>query len=157
MAKGNEMSRRVLYLDCAGGAAGDMVLCALTEAADCAAVVEALPSALGFSDITMNQMHYLETIAMLSNPTSGDLADSLSVTRPSVSAIVKKLIETGYLTKTKSKIDGRVYYLHLTDKGFRFNELHSEIHQILARRIIENLNQDEIEMLAGLLGKLTNE
>jgi len=59
----------------------------------------------GFSDITMNQMHYLETIAMLSNPTSGDLADSLSVTRPSVSAIVKKLIETGYLTKTKSKID----------------------------------------------------
>lgn len=111
----------------------------------------------GFSDITMNQMHYLETIAMLSNPTSGDLADSLSVTRPSVSAIVKKLIETGYLTKTKSKIDGRVYYLHLTDKGFRFNELHSEIHQILARRIIENLNQDEIEMLAGLLGKLTNE
>ena len=111
----------------------------------------------GFSDITMNQMHYLETIAMLSNPTSGDLADRLSVTRPSVSAIVKKLIETGYLTKTKSKIDGRVYYLHLTDKGFRFNELHSEIHQILARRIIENLNQDEIEMLAGLLGKLTNE
>jgi len=111
----------------------------------------------GFSDITMNQMHYLETIAMLSNPTSGDLADSLSVTRPSVSAIVKKLIETGYLTKTKSKIDGRVYYLHLTDKGLRFNELHSEIHQILARRIIENLNQDEIEVLAGLLGKLTHE
>jgi len=111
----------------------------------------------GFSDITMNQMHYLETIAMLSNPTSGDLADSLSVTRPSVSAIVKKLIETGYLTKTKSKIDGRVYYLYLTDKGLRFNELHSEIHQILARRIIENLNQDEIEVLAGLLGKLTHE
>jgi len=111
----------------------------------------------GFFDITMNQMHYLETIAMLSNPTSGDLADSLSVTRPSVSAIVKKLIETGYLTKTKSKIDGRVYYLHLTDKGLRFNELHSEIHQILARRIIENLNQDEIEVLAGLLGKLTHE
>ena len=27
------MSRRVLYLDCAGGAAGDMVLCALAEAA----------------------------------------------------------------------------------------------------------------------------
>jgi len=111
----------------------------------------------GFSDITMNQMHYLETIAMLSNPTAGDLADSLSVTRPSVSAIVKKLIETGYLTKTKSKIDGRVYYLYLTDKGLRFNELHSEIHQILARRIIENLNQDEIEVLAGLLGKLTHE
>jgi len=111
----------------------------------------------GFSDITMNQMHYLETIPKLGNPTSADLADSLCVTRPSVSVIVKKLIETGYLTKSKSKTDGRVYYLHLTDKGLRFNELHSEVHQILARRIIENLSQHEIESLTRLLGKITDE
>ena len=111
----------------------------------------------GFSDITMHQMHYLEMIPKLGSPTSADLADSLGVTRPSVSAIVKKLVDTRYLTKTKSKIDGRVYYLHLTDKGLRFNELHSEVHHILARRITENLNNDEIEDLAGLLGKLTHE
>jgi DNA-binding MarR family transcriptional regulator len=111
----------------------------------------------GFSDITMNQMHYLEMVPKLGSPTSADLADILGVTRPSVSAIVKKLVDTGYLTKTKSKIDGRVYYLHLTDKGLRFNELHSEVHQILARRITENLNKDEIEALADLLGKLTHE
>ncbi len=47
------MSRRVLYLDCAGGAAGDMVLCALTEAADCAPLIEALPETLGFADVTI--------------------------------------------------------------------------------------------------------
>ncbi len=111
----------------------------------------------GFFDITMNQMHYLETIAKLSSPASADLADSLGVSRPSVSAIVKKLIETDYLTKTKSKIDGRVYYLHLTEKGLRFNQLHSEVHQILARRITENLKLDEIDDLAGLLEKLTHE
>jgi len=48
------MSRRVLYLDCAGGAAGDMVLCALTEAADCAALIEEIPAKLGFSDVTID-------------------------------------------------------------------------------------------------------
>jgi DNA-binding MarR family transcriptional regulator len=111
----------------------------------------------GFSDITMNQMHYLETIPKLSNPTSADLADNLGVSRPSVSVIVKKLIETDYLTKSKSKTDGRVYYLHLTEKGLRFNQLHSEVHQILARRITENLNLVEIDELAGLLGKLTHD
>lgn len=47
------MSRRVLYLDCAGGAAGDMVLCALTEAGDCAGLIEALPATLGFADLTI--------------------------------------------------------------------------------------------------------
>jgi len=48
------MSRRVLYLDCAGGAAGDMVLCALTEAADCVSLIEALPGAMGFADVTID-------------------------------------------------------------------------------------------------------
>ncbi len=48
------MSRRVLYLDCAGGAAGDMVLCALTEAADCAPLIEELPEKLGFADLTID-------------------------------------------------------------------------------------------------------
>ena len=111
----------------------------------------------GYSDITMNQMHYLDTIADLGEPTFGDLAENLGVTRPSVSTIVKKMIKTGYLTKSKSKIDGRVYFLLLTEKGIRFNELHNEVHQILARRITENLNQDEIEKLAALLVKITHE
>jgi uncharacterized protein (TIGR00299 family) protein len=48
------MSRRLLYLDCAGGAAGDMVLCALAEAADCAALIEELPTRLGFPDVTLD-------------------------------------------------------------------------------------------------------
>lgn len=47
------MNRRVLYLDCAGGAAGDMVLCALTEAADCAALIEEIPARLGFTDVSI--------------------------------------------------------------------------------------------------------
>ena len=47
------MSRRVLFLDCAGGAAGDMVLCALTEAAGCVHRIEDLPRALGLPDVTV--------------------------------------------------------------------------------------------------------
>lgn len=47
------MNGRVLFLDCSGGAAGDMLLCALVEAADCAEVVEELPSALGMPDLTI--------------------------------------------------------------------------------------------------------
>ena len=110
----------------------------------------------GFSDITMNQMHYLETIGELGGPTFGDLADKLEVTPPSVSAIVKKLTKAGYLSKEQSQEDGRVYFLHLTEKGSRFKQLHDEVHQILAKRIIENLNPDEIKILAVLLGKITD-
>jgi DNA-binding MarR family transcriptional regulator len=109
----------------------------------------------GFSDITMNQMLYLETISRLGEPTFGDLADQLGVTPPSVSVIIKKLIETGYIRKIQSDLDRRVYHLHLTEKGKRFNELHNEVHQLLARRITENLNQNEIDSLAVLLEKIS--
>ena len=47
------MSRRVLFLDCAGGAAGDMLLCALTEACGDVSFVEELPELLGFPDVTL--------------------------------------------------------------------------------------------------------
>lgn len=109
----------------------------------------------GFSDITMHQMLYLETIARLKQPTFGEIADFLGITRPSVSTIIKKLIQLGYVNKNQSSKDGRVYNLYLTDKGLRFNELHNEVHQLLARRITENLDQDEIESLAELLTKIT--
>jgi uncharacterized protein (TIGR00299 family) protein len=47
------MSRRVLFLDCAGGAAGDMLLCALAEACGDVSFVEELPERLGFPDMTL--------------------------------------------------------------------------------------------------------
>ncbi|MCJ7735429.1 MAG: MarR family transcriptional regulator, partial [Anaerolineales bacterium] len=63
----------------------------------------------GFSEITMHQMLYLETIGRLNEPTFGELADQLGVTRPSVSGLIKKLIKLGYVEKTQSPEDGRVY------------------------------------------------
>ena len=47
------MSRRTLYIDCAGGAAGDMLLCALTEASGCLELIEELPAKLGFPDVSL--------------------------------------------------------------------------------------------------------
>ena len=47
------MSRRVLFLDCAGGAAGDMLLCALVEACGDVSFVEELPERIGFPDVTL--------------------------------------------------------------------------------------------------------
>jgi MarR family transcriptional regulator for hemolysin len=109
----------------------------------------------GFSEITMRQILYLETIARLGQPSFSELAEQLQVTPPSVSVIIKKLIQLGFVIKQKSAEDGRVYLLSLTDKGLRFNDLHDEVHQILAQRIVQNLTEREIEELAELLGKIT--
>lgn len=45
------MSRRILYLDCAGGVAGDMLLSALIEAGADPKAVERIPETLAFDDV----------------------------------------------------------------------------------------------------------
>lgn len=47
------MTSRVLYLDCAGGIAGDMLLCALVEAGADTAAIEDISSSLGMDDVSL--------------------------------------------------------------------------------------------------------
>lgn len=47
------MTSRILYLDCAGGVAGDMLLSALVEAGADPKAVEAIPTSLGFDDVSL--------------------------------------------------------------------------------------------------------
>ncbi len=47
------MTSRILYLDCAGGVAGDMLLSALVEAGADPHAVEAIPTSLGFDDVSL--------------------------------------------------------------------------------------------------------
>ncbi len=108
----------------------------------------------GFSDLSMRQLLYLETIAQLEQPTFSDLADQLEVSRPSVSAVIRKLKQNGYVRKIQSPEDGRVYHILLTPKGQALSAMHDNIHRILAERLMSNLSKDETEQLAALLRKI---
>jgi DNA-binding MarR family transcriptional regulator len=107
----------------------------------------------GFSDLSMRQMLYLETISQMKNPTFSDLANKLSVTKPSVTAIIKKLIKMGYVNKVQSKEDLRVYHILLAPKGEKFTEIHDKTHRLLAGKLTQNLNPKEIHHMAVLLKK----
>jgi DNA-binding MarR family transcriptional regulator len=108
----------------------------------------------GFSDLTMRQLLYLETIDQMDNPTFSQLAEELNVTLPSVSVLVKKLIDLGYFKKIQSEQDGRVYHLELTPTGNRMAQLHNQINRWLAKKITSNLNERELHNLSQLLGKI---
>lgn len=47
------MNARILFVDCAGGVAGDMLLCALVEAGADPGAVEAIPTSLGLEDVAL--------------------------------------------------------------------------------------------------------
>ena len=107
----------------------------------------------GFSNLSMRQLLYLETIAQMERPTFSELADKLDVTKPSVTALVKKLIKMGYVKKVQSQEDLRVYHIVLTTKGEQFTKMHDQTHRLLAERLTQNLNEQEIHQMAVVLKK----
>lgn len=110
----------------------------------------------GFSDLTMRQLLYLETIAKMKQPTSSELARELAVSKPSVTAITQKLITAGYVKKIQSQDDRRVYHIVLTPKGERLNEMHDNVHKLLAKRLTQNLTAVEIRQMAIILEKVSH-
>lgn len=65
-----------------------------------------------------NDYYYLLVIQSLQKPNFSQIAEKLSVTRPAVSAIVRKLTHMNLVNKIQSKEDKRVYYVELTKKGY---------------------------------------
>lgn len=108
----------------------------------------------GFSELSMRQLLYLETIARMDRPAFSELAEKLEVTRPSVTALVQKLIRMGYVKKVQSEEDRRVYHIVLTPKGEQFNQMHANVHRLIAQKLTENLNADEVQQLSDLLQKV---
>ena len=101
----------------------------------------------------MRQMLYLNTIIRMGHPTFSDLARELNVSKPSVTANVGTLVKKGYVAKVQDHEDLRSFHIVITQKALDFDELHQNVHKNLAHHLAAQLNDNEIEQLAGLLAK----
>jgi DNA-binding MarR family transcriptional regulator len=107
----------------------------------------------GFAELSMRQVAYLETILRLGHPSFRELAEALQVTPPSVTAIVGRLIKLGYVRKERDDDDLRSYHIIPSDKSWEFARIHNEIHKSVVQKLTANLNEAEIQQLAGLIMK----
>ena len=108
----------------------------------------------GLSDLSMRQMYYLETLQQMERPTATDLAQRLRLSKPSVTVIVRNLVENGYIRRLSSEEDKRSFYIELTDTGKQVLRRHSKFHEKLARYFSQSLTQKEVQRLVALLSKV---
>jgi DNA-binding MarR family transcriptional regulator len=104
--------------------------------------------------LTHTQMHYLETIHFLKNPSITELAKTLKLSKPTVKVAVDKLIERDFLYKIQSDEDRRSAHLHLTEKGKLINQMHDYYHKRIAESFTRKLSKEELQILVGLLEKV---
>ncbi len=101
----------------------------------------------------MKQLVYLDTIARLDHPTFSDLARNLRVSKPSVTAIVGKLLQKGYVEKVRSAEDRRAFYVLMTEKGQALSRLHDNIHRRIAEHFTQALDENETAAIFPPVGQ----
>jgi DNA-binding MarR family transcriptional regulator len=107
-----------------------------------------------FKDLTVTQMHYLETISELENPNLTELAAALKLTKPTVTVLIDKLMEKDLVYRVQSDADRRSSHLHLTEKGKLINEMHGYAHRRMVEDIQKRVTPDEMGQLIELLKKI---
>lgn len=114
-------------------------------------------------EFNSNDYYYLTTIYYLGKPRFSQVAQALKLTKPAVSAIVRKLAGLGLVEKKQSPDDGRVFFAVVTEKGKQIVEGDEELYGRLETLIRSSLQTKEHqtmmeELLSAMmmeLGKLT--
>ena len=115
-----------------------------------------LTSELGVHDLHAKHAEYLKIIDEHSGLTSSRFAEILQITKPSVTEIVNKLVDHGLVFKKQCTVDGRVFYIELTEKGKKVSRIQDLRDHKLAGNLCKNLSPAEIEILADLIRKATD-
>lgn len=98
-------------------------------------------------------LHYL--YLNQSPMTMTELSEKVNKTQPTITVLVNKLIDLGYVKKEKSSDDGRVFRVNLTKKGEDFRKVFYEISLALNKKMHSGLTEVESGIVDELLEKIS--
>jgi DNA-binding MarR family transcriptional regulator len=104
-------------------------------------------------ELSVKQLQCIELISSMENPNLTELSEELKITKPSVTSMIDKLAEHGYVERIKSDTDRRSAHVHLTKKGIVAGQLHDKLHQNIAQNLTKTLTESEKDILVVLLNK----
>lgn len=104
--------------------------------------------------LTHQQITVIKIVAHEKKVTVSDLCDRMSLSKGTVSGIVTRLEEAGYVEKLRSEKDKRITYITFTNKGKTFAKEYKDTMNNSFNKIVENLTEDEIKELKENLLKI---
>ncbi len=93
-------------------------------------------------DVTLQQFHLLLNTKMHGKTRVTDLSEMMMVSKPTASRMINTLCDKGMVRKIADERDRRLVFLVLTSKG---------------RRVVEEKQARQVELLARALGKMPAE
>lgn len=102
-----------------------------------------------------NDYYYLYVIDSLGQPNFSTIAETLNLTKPGVTAMVRKLCNMGLVTKNQSEQDKRVYFVSLTQKGKDILNGDREVYRGVTETIVSLCKtKEEQQFIENVLQKL---
>lgn len=103
------------------------------------------------ADFNISDFYYLTAIYNMEHPNFGDVAEALNLTKPAVSALIKRLMRHELIEKIQCEEDKRIFYLSLTQKGKDMIEGDSRLFSQIETLISRKVNTDQLKALDDLL------
>jgi len=107
-----------------------------------------------FSDLSITEMHIIESIGIDKERSMSNTAKDLKITSGTLTTAIDNLIKKGYVERRRSDTDRRVVKIKLTQKGAEAFKAHEEFHIDLVAGAVWGLNVDEEEVLIKILSNI---
>ncbi|MFP4267781.1 MAG: MarR family winged helix-turn-helix transcriptional regulator [Spirochaetaceae bacterium] len=102
-------------------------------------------SVVQHSEVSLPQMHLLEVVGNRGKLRMKELSEILGVTTGTVTVMVYRLEEKGYVARERDAGDRRSFFVTLTDKGSGEYVKHHKMHHHLIEEIVELLGDKGAE------------
>ena len=107
-------------------------------------------------ELTVTEVHTVETIGGDEPKRMSDVAAKLKITVSTLTISVNKLVSKGYVERFRCTEDRRVVKVGLTSKGMRILKLHAAFHEKMINSIVDSLSEAENDILVRCIERLMN-
>ena len=100
-----------------------------------------------FSDVSIKEMHTIDSIGEAKMTTPSDIAKDLMLTVGTVTVSLNRLEKKGYIKRYRSEHDRRVVNVSLSSRGRLLYRLHRKFHREMVKRFVSDLPDDSVKIL----------
>lgn len=109
-----------------------------------------------FQDISVNDMHIIESVGILEPKSMSAVAKLMSVTMGTLTKSMDGLSEKGYVIRKRGVKDKRIMFISLTEKGRKAYFHHESFHRDMISHIKDGISEQETTVLIYALAKLND-
>ncbi len=90
-------------------------------------------------DLTIGELHVIEMVDQNNNKPMTLVAKKMKVTVGSLTIAVNRLVQKGYLLRTRHEMDHRIILLSITPKGKKVLKIHDQFHENILGLVLDSL------------------